>query len=62
MNLISVVTPCFNEELNIESVYQQVKDVLNKLPKYRYEHIFIDNSSTDKTVEILRTFAWSIKY
>jgi glycosyltransferase involved in cell wall biosynthesis len=54
MKLISIVTPCFNEEQNVEDVYQQVKDVLAKLPVYRYEHIFIDNDSTDKTVEILK--------
>lgn len=54
MKLISIVTPCFNEEQNVEAVYQQVKDILIKLPEYRYEHIFIDNDSSDKTVEILK--------
>lgn len=57
MKLISIVTPCFNEEQNVEAVYQQVKDVFLKLPKYRYEHIFIDNDSSDKTVEILKTIS-----
>jgi glycosyltransferase involved in cell wall biosynthesis len=55
--LISVVTPCFNEEENVQDVYQQVKDVFAQIPDYRYEHIFIDNSSTDKTVSILREIA-----
>lgn len=27
MKLISVVTPCYNEEENVRDVYQQVKDV-----------------------------------
>jgi polyisoprenyl-phosphate glycosyltransferase len=54
MKLISVVTPCFNEEQNVEALYQQVKDVFDKLPEYNYEHIFIDNSSSDRTVEILK--------
>ena len=57
MKLISIITPCFNEELNVEAVYRQVKDVLAKLPEYRYEHIFIDNDSSDKTVEILKGIA-----
>ena len=52
--LISVVTPCFNEELNVEEVYAQVKAVFSELPQYRYEHIFIDNASTDNTVAILK--------
>jgi len=57
--LISIVTPCFNEEENIWDVYQQVKDVFVQIPSYRYEHIFIDNSSTDRTVPILREIAKS---
>jgi glycosyltransferase involved in cell wall biosynthesis len=55
--LISIVTPCFNEEENVRDVYQQVKDVFAKIPAYRYEHIFIDNASTDKTASILREIA-----
>mgnify|MGYP001012643242 CR=1 FL=1 len=55
--LISIVTPCFNEEENVREVYQQVKDVFAQMPDYRYEHIFIDNSSTDKTVSILKEIA-----
>src|SRR5579863_5803584 len=57
MKLISVVTPCYNEEDNVEDLYQQVKSVFNQLPHYQYEHIFIDNSSLDKTVEKLKRIA-----
>jgi glycosyltransferase involved in cell wall biosynthesis len=57
MKLISVVTPCYNEEENVESVYKQVKQVFINLPNYEYEHIFIDNSSTDNTVKILKEIA-----
>ncbi len=55
--IISIITPCFNEEENVREVYQQVKDVFAQIPAYRYEHIFIDNASTDKTVLILREIA-----
>src|SRR3989344_1435032 len=55
--LISVVTPCYNEELNVEEVYTQVKAVFADLPQYRYEHIFIDNASPDNTVAILKRLA-----
>lgn len=54
MRLISVVTPCYNEEENIREVYQQVKHIFADLPEYKYEHIFIDNASKDKTVPILK--------
>lgn len=55
MKTISIVTPCFNEEENVEAVYSQVKLVFDRLEGYNYEHIFIDNASTDKTVAILRS-------
>jgi polyisoprenyl-phosphate glycosyltransferase len=54
MKTISIVTPCFNEEENVEAVYLQVKQVFERLKEFNYEHIFIDNASTDRTVPILR--------
>ncbi len=55
--LISVVTACYNEHENIMDVYMRVRDVMSSLPQYDYEHIFIDNASTDGTVDILRKIA-----
>ena len=57
MKLISIVTACYNEEENINEIYLQVKKVFEELRKYKYEHIFIDNCSKDKTVEILKKIA-----
>lgn len=58
MRRISIVTPCYNEESNVEELYNQVKEVFDKLGSaYQYEHIFIDNASKDKTVSILRRIA-----
>jgi len=54
---ISIVTPCYNEEENIEECYRRIKELFTSLGKYRYEHIFIDNASTDKTQAILRRLA-----
>jgi glycosyltransferase involved in cell wall biosynthesis len=57
MKTISIVTPCYNEEGNVEEVYARVRDVMAGIGRYRYEHIFIDNCSTDATVEILKGIA-----
>ena len=54
---ISIITPCFNEQDNVADVYGQVKAVFLGLSNYEYEHIFIDNASRDKTVEILKKIA-----
>ncbi len=55
--VISVVTPCYNEEGNARELYQSIRAVFDGLPQYRYEHIFIDNASKDATPEILRALA-----
>jgi polyisoprenyl-phosphate glycosyltransferase len=56
--LISVVTPCYNEEDNVESCYQAVRRVFEtEMPGYDYEHIFCDNASKDRTEEILRALS-----
>ena len=52
--LISIVTPCFNEEQNIEKLCLEVEKIFKNL-KYKYEHIVIDNKSTDKTRNILKS-------
>jgi polyisoprenyl-phosphate glycosyltransferase len=60
--LISVVSGCFNEVDNVEELYRQVAAAVDGLPPrdgepYTHEHIFIDNASTDGTVEALRDIA-----
>jgi len=58
MKTISVITPCYNEELNVAEVYQRVRQAIASLgPMYTYEHIFIDNASQDATVARLKELA-----
>ncbi|AJP48540.1 dolichol monophosphate mannose synthase [Rugosibacter aromaticivorans] len=54
--LISIVTPCYNEEENIDELYQRIVAVMATLP-YDYEHICIDNASTDGTVRKIKEIA-----
>jgi glycosyltransferase involved in cell wall biosynthesis len=54
--LISIVTPCYNEEDNIDELYQRVAAVMAGQP-YDYEHICIDNCSTDGTVRKIKEIA-----
>jgi len=57
MKKISIVTPCYNEEENIVALHECIRGMILKFPAYDYEHIFIDNSSTDKSPQILRAIA-----
>lgn len=54
---ISIVAHCYNEEGNIQEMHARVKAAMQSLPGYSYEHIFIDNASTDATQEILKDLA-----
>lgn len=57
MKTISIVTPCRNEESNVDEIYQRVRDEMEKAGNYKYEHIFIDNGSKDNTVALLKRIA-----
>ena len=57
MKSISIITPCRNEEENVEGIYEAVRAAMAQVGRYRYEHIFIDNASTDRTVELIKRLA-----
>jgi len=57
MKKITIVTPCFNEEANVEPLYARVKEIFKALGAYEYEHLFIDNASLDGTPALLRKMA-----
>lgn len=55
MKKISILIPCYNEEDNVEPICEAVTNILKKeCSSYDYELIFIDNSSTDSTKQIIR--------
>ena len=53
MKTISINTHAYNEEDNIEAMYLRIREIMQAYPQYAYEHIFIDNHSTDATAAIL---------
>lgn len=53
MASISVVVPIYNEEGNVKELHKEIHEVCEKLND-QYEIIFIDDGSTDKTVEICK--------
>ena len=58
MKKISIVSSCYNEELNVEELYERVKAQMELFKdKYDYEQILVDNCSTDNTALKLRELA-----
>ena len=55
--LISLISPCFNEEESIAELYERVCRVMSPFADYDFEYIFIDNASTDGTVAALKGIA-----
>jgi len=59
---LTIITPCYNEEASVVDCAREVQKVMSsRLPKVKYEHIFIDNASIDGTVQELRKIASTSK-
>lgn len=54
MKKISIITPVYNEEDNIIPLSHEIHEVIKLIPGYEFEHIYIDNSSTDGTVDKIK--------
>lgn len=50
---ISVVIPLYNEEESLKELHQQLRSTLGRMNS-RYELIFIDDGSTDRSIQVLR--------
>lgn len=57
MKKISIISPCYNEEENVLELYRRVMDAVSGIDGYEFEYVFIDNASTDRTVELLKGLA-----
>jgi glycosyltransferase involved in cell wall biosynthesis len=57
MKKISIITAVYNEEENVREAHATIRALFFSLPGYDYEHIFMDNCSTDRSLPILREIA-----
>ncbi|MGB8786019.1 MAG: glycosyltransferase family 2 protein [Terriglobales bacterium] len=54
---LTILTPCYNEEANVRELYLRVRAAIATAGDYQYEHILIDNASTDNTLNELKAIA-----
>jgi glycosyltransferase involved in cell wall biosynthesis len=53
--LISVCVPVFNEEQNIEPLYESLLSIMKQVSeRYDFELLFTDNHSTDRTFDVIK--------
>lgn len=57
MNKISVIIPCYNEEEVLPLFHKEVTQELNKIKNIDYELVFINDGSSDHTMDILKLLA-----
>ena len=54
---ITIVVPCFNEEENVQPLYERLVQITEAIPRHAFSFLFIDNASSDRTRAILRELA-----
>ncbi len=57
MTKLSITASCYNEEKNLDELYQRIMVQLKNFPQLDYEIILADNGSTDGTLGVLRSLA-----
>ncbi|NCB91025.1 MAG: glycosyltransferase [Clostridia bacterium] len=57
MNTISIIVPCYNEEEAIPVYYEEMQKIMEMMKENRMELIFVDDGSTDGTLETIRSLS-----
>ena len=55
--LISIIIPAYNEKQNLDELYRRINLNINKIKKYDFEIILIENGSADNSIEKLMKFS-----
>lgn len=53
MKKISIIVPCYNEATGILLFFEKMQVLLQTVPTYQFEMIFVDDGSLDNTADIL---------
>ena len=54
---VDVIVPCFNEEENLDAFFEESRRVFESMEGYDFRYIFIDDGSTDDTLEKIKNIA-----
>ena len=55
--LITLIIPCYNEEPALPYLYKELNNVTEKMNKYDFEFLFVNDGSKDKTLYVLKDYA-----
>lgn len=54
MRKVSILIPCYNEEENIPSLYEAVKQLMDSHTDYAWEVLMVNDGSKDRTMQLIR--------
>lgn len=54
---ISLIIPCYNEEQALYPLYEALEAAMQQLQEYSFELLFIDDGSSDGTLDVLKLLA-----
>ena len=53
---ITIIIPAYNEEESIPYLYERLKNVINEIENYEFEILFINDGSSDNTIEVIKEY------
>lgn len=59
MELVTIIVPCYNEEESLPLFYEEITKVAKEIKQVKFELLFINDGSKDKTLSILRKISES---
>lgn len=52
--LVSILVPCYNEEAVLHEFYRRTVQVIDGMPRYDFQFMFVNDGSKDHTLDIMR--------
>ena len=52
---ISIIIPAYNEEEALPMLYKRLVEVIDNIPQYDFELLFVNDGSKDKTISIIKS-------
>lgn len=62
MKKISLIIPCYNEESCLAAFDREIAKVIEQMPEYEFEILYVNDGSADGTLAMIRGFSQSRPY
>lgn len=59
---VDIIVPCFNESEVLDIYFSETCKIISKIHGYEFSFIFIDDGSTDNTVQLLKNYCKQNKF